>query len=81
MFDERPPAPWHEEPGPWSDPEWLHFDGIEPQRFVVPLYVEAYSHEGPVPVAKVAKYLSDASRLYLNTTDHGNGPSGSLTSV
>ena len=54
-----------------------HFDG-EPQRYVVPLYVEVYSHEGPVPLGEVAKYLSEASRLYLNTTDHGNGPSDSL---
>ena len=54
-----------------------HFKG-EPQRYVVPLYVEVYSHAGPVNVAEVAKYLSEASRLYLNTTDHGNGPSDSL---
>jgi hypothetical protein len=54
------------------------FDGVEPQRFVVPLYVEVLSHAGPVPLAEVAKYLSEASRLYLNTTDHGNGPSDSL---
>jgi hypothetical protein len=54
------------------------FDGMEPQRFVVPLYVEVLSHAGPVPLAEVAKYLSEASRLYLNTTDHGNGPSDSL---
>ena len=54
------------------------FKGGEPQRFVVPLFVEVYSHEGPVPLTEVAKYLSEASRLYLNTTDHGNGPSQSL---
>lgn len=55
-----------------------NFNGVEPQRYVVPLYVEVYSHAEPVPLAEVAKYLSEASRLYLNTTDHGNGPSDSL---
>ncbi len=55
-----------------------NFNGAEPQRYVVPLYVEVYSHAGPVPLAEVAKYLSEASRLYLNTTEHGNGPSDSL---
>ena len=54
-----------------------HFDG-EPQRYVVPLFVEVYSHERPVPLADVAEYLSNASRLYINTTEHGNGPSDSL---
>ena len=55
-----------------------NFKGVEPQRFVVPLYVEVLDHAGPVDVAEIAKYLSEASRLYLNTTDHGNGPSDSL---
>ena len=54
-----------------------NFEGIDPQRFVVPLYVETLSHE-PVTIAEVAQYLSRASRLFLNTTDHGNGPDGSL---
>lgn len=54
-----------------------HFDG-EPQRYVVPLCVEVYSHAGPVPVAEIAKYLSLGSRLYLNTAEHGNGPGDSL---
>lgn len=54
-----------------------HFDG-EPQRYIVPLYVEVYSHAEPVPVDEVAKYLSGASRLYVNTTEHGNGPGDSL---
>ena len=55
-----------------------NFKGVEPQRFVVPLYVEVLNHEGPVPSTEVAKYLSEASRLHLNTTDHGNGPGDSL---
>ncbi len=54
-----------------------HFTGVEPDRYVVPLFVEVYSHE-PVPVAFVAKHLSVASRLYLNTPEHGNGPGSSL---
>ncbi len=55
-----------------------NFEGIEPQRFVVPLYVEVLDHNGPVTLADVAKYLSASSRLYLNTSDHGNGPGDSL---
>ena len=54
-----------------------HFKG-EPQRYVVPLYIEVYSHAGPVPVAEIAEYLSRASRLFLDTTEHGNGPGDSL---
>ena len=54
-----------------------NFEGVNPQRYVVPLFVEVYSDE-PVPVAQVAMYLSTASRLLLNTTDHGNGPGDSL---
>ena len=55
-----------------------NFKGAEPQRFVVPLYVEVLNHGGPVPVAEIAKYLSRGSRLFLDTTAHGNGPSNSL---
>ena len=55
-----------------------NFEGVEPQRFVVPLYVEVLNHAEPVPVAEVAKYLSFGSRLYLNTTEHGNGPGDDL---
>ena len=55
-----------------------NFNGAEPQRFVVPLYVEVLNHAGPVPVAEVAEYLSSASRLYIDTTEHGNGPGDSL---
>ena len=55
-----------------------NFNGVEPQRYVVPLYVEVLNHAGPVPVAEVAKYLSLGSRLYLDTTEHGNGPGDSL---
>lgn len=54
------------------------FDGVKPQRFVVPLYVEVLNHAGPVPVAEIAQYLSKASRLYVNCTEHGNGPGDSL---
>jgi hypothetical protein len=31
-----------------------------------------------VPVADIAQYLSRGSRLYLDTTEHGNGPGDSL---
>ena len=55
-----------------------NFKGVEPQRFVVPLYVEVLSHAGPVAVAEVAQYLSSSSRLHLDTTEHGNGPGDSL---
>ena len=54
-----------------------HFDG-EPQRYIVPLFVEVYSHADPVPLADVAEYLSASSKLYINTTEHGNGPGNSL---
>ena len=54
-----------------------NFEGVEPQRYVVPVCIEVFSHE-PVEVAHVAKYLSRVSQLFLNTTDHGNGPSNSL---
>lgn len=55
-----------------------NFNGVEPQRFVVPLYVEVLSHAGPVPLADVAEYLSRGSRLFLDTTEHGNGPGNAL---
>jgi len=55
-----------------------NFDGMKPQRFVVPLYVEVLSHAGPVPVAEVAEYLSRGSRLFLDTAEHGNGPGDAL---
>ena len=55
-----------------------NFNGAEPQRYVVPLYVEVLNHAGPVPVAEIAKYLSSGSRLYIDTSEHGNGPGDSL---
>ena len=55
-----------------------NFKGAEPQRFVVPLYVEVLNHGGPVPVVEIAEYLSRGSRLYLDTTEHGNGPGDAL---
>lgn len=54
-----------------------HYQDVEPQRFVVPLYVEAFSRE-PIDWVDVARYLSRASRLYLNTTEWGHGPGQSL---
>lgn len=54
-----------------------HFGGIQPVKYVVPLFVESLSHR-PVPVAEVAQYLSRASRLYVNSSEHGNGPGDSL---
>ena len=55
-----------------------NFKGVESQRFVVPLYVEVLNHAGPVPVAQIAQYLSHGARLYLDTTENGNGPGDSL---
>lgn len=55
-----------------------NFKAVEPQRFVVPLYVEVLNHAGPVPVAEIAQYLSNGTRLYLDTREHGNGPGNSL---
>jgi hypothetical protein len=52
------------------------FNGVETVKYVVPLFVEVHSH-GPVIVDQVAKYLSDASRLFVDTTKHGNGPGDS----
>jgi len=52
------------------------FSGVEPQRFVVPLYVEVLNHAGPVPVNEIAEYLSRGSRLYLDTTENGNARAG-----
>lgn len=54
------------------------FEGLEPQRFVVPLLVEVYSHAGSVPVDQIAQYLSRASRLFVNTPEFGNGPGDAL---
>ena len=54
-----------------------HFDG-EPQRYVVPLYVDVLNHDGPVPMTEVAQYLSQASSLFIDTPTHGNGPGDSL---
>lgn len=54
------------------------FDGVKPQRFVVPLYVEVLNHAGPVSMNEIAQYLSHGARLYLNTTENGNGPGDSL---
>lgn len=54
------------------------FNGAMPQRYVVPLYVEVYSRTGPVPVDEIAEYLSLGSRLYIDTSEHGNGPGESL---
>ncbi len=54
-----------------------HFGGIQSVKYVVPLFVESLSHK-PLPVAEVAQYLSLASRLFVNTSEHGNGPGDSL---
>lgn len=54
-----------------------NFEGVKAVKYVVPLYVEVFSNE-PVHLNDVAEYLSKASRLYLNTTDHTNGPNNSL---
>ena len=54
-----------------------HFDGVSPVKYVVPLIVEVYSDD-PVSSVEVVDFLSDHSRLYLNTTIHGHGPRKSL---
>ena len=54
-----------------------NFVGVETVKYVVPLFVEVHSHE-PVKGAEVAKYLSQAARLFIDTTNHGNGPGSSL---
>lgn len=54
-----------------------HFAGTEPRRYVVPCFIEVFSHE-PVREMEVARYLPHASRLILDTTEHGNGPGNSL---
>lgn len=54
-----------------------NFEAVKAVKYVVPLTIEVFSNE-PVPVNDVAMYLSRASRLFLNTTDHGNGPGSSL---
>jgi hypothetical protein len=54
-----------------------HFTGVEPVRYSAPVVIEVFSHE-PLPVAEVARHLSRASRLYLNTPEFGNGPGNSL---
>jgi hypothetical protein len=54
-----------------------HFGGIQSVKYVVPLFVESLNHQ-PLPVAEVAQYLSRASRLFVNTSEHGNGPGDSL---
>ena len=54
-----------------------HFVGIQPIKYVAPLLVEVYS-DIPVHVTEVAQYLSHASRLFLNTPEHGHGPGHSL---
>ncbi len=55
-----------------------NFNGVKPQRYVVPLYVEVLNHAGPVPMNEIAQYLSHGARLYLDTTENGNGPGDSL---
>ena len=54
-----------------------NFEAVKAVKYIVPLTIEVFSNE-PVPVNDVAMYLSRASRLFLNTTDHGNGPGSSL---
>jgi len=53
------------------------FQGCEARKYEVPLVVEVYARY-PVSVDEIALYLSRASRLQIDTTDHGNGPGTSL---
>jgi hypothetical protein len=53
------------------------FPGVESVKYVVPIFVEVFSKE-PLPVDDVAQYLSDSTRLVINSADHGNGPQSGL---
>jgi len=55
-----------------------NFHGVEPQRLVVPVYVEVLSKNGAVPTTEVAQYLSMASKMLIDTPTCGNGPGDSL---
>ena len=50
-----------------------NFEGVEPKRYVVPCFIEVFSHE-PVSEGDIAKYLSDGAILSMDTDKHGNGP-------
>ena len=54
-----------------------NFHEMQPVKFVVPCFIEVYSHE-LVNDVDVAKFLSKASKLILDTGLHGNGPGSSL---
>lgn len=54
-----------------------HFKGVEPQRYIVPVFVEVYSHD-PVEPGEVASYLLNATSFNINVQKCGNGPNNSL---
>lgn len=54
-----------------------HFKGIKPTRYVVPMFVDVFSHD-PVHLAKLAQFLSVASKFHIATHKHGHGPDQSL---
>jgi len=53
-----------------------NFSG-ETIKYVVPLFIEVNSDD-PVQFEKIAQYLSNSARLFIDTTTHGNGPGSSL---
>jgi hypothetical protein len=44
-----------------------NFKGVEPERFVVPLYVEVLNHAGPVPVAEIGWPVNTATPIERET--------------
>ena len=47
----------------------------EPVRYVAPVVIEVF---GEADIAKVARYLAQASILHIATGKYGNGPEGTL---
>ena len=50
---------------------------VKPVRYVVPLYVDVFSHQR-IDMYHVAEYLSRSATLQVDTTLHGNGYKSSL---
>jgi len=50
-----------------------NFDGNEPRRYVVPTFIEVFSHE-PVSEGEIVHYLSSGAKLTMDLNKYGNGP-------
>lgn len=50
---------------------------VSPVRYVVPLFVDVYSHQR-IDMYHVAEYLSKSATLQVDTAIHGNGYKSSL---